>query len=93
MSDLEHCVVNIARFQRAVWSVERGNFRPGDALAALEAAKVDADFATAQGAVGALREMLEASADLASWVEYDPDGMLGRWAAARERAQSIVGGQ
>jgi hypothetical protein len=33
----------VQQFKEAVWAVERENFRPGDALNALERAKVDID--------------------------------------------------
>lgn len=38
--------VDAQRFREAVWAVERENFRPGDALDALERAKVDVDPAS-----------------------------------------------
>jgi hypothetical protein len=41
MDDIELCIVDVQRFKDAVWAVERENFRPGDALHALDRAKVD----------------------------------------------------
>lgn len=59
-------------FKEAVWSVDRHNFRPGDALDAFERAKVkDADPATTQGAVEALEHV-------ANWKEFY-DRNVGAW--------------
>jgi hypothetical protein len=65
MDVLRYCVVDIARFQQGVWAVERGSFRPGDALACLERAKVDVDPTTDSGAVNPEVDRLRAGI---SWV-------------------------
>lgn len=40
VQDSERVVIDVVRFKEAVWAVDRHNFRPGDALDALERAAV-----------------------------------------------------
>jgi len=40
MSATEHWIVDVARFKEAVWAIDRSDFRPGDALHALERGRV-----------------------------------------------------
>jgi hypothetical protein len=52
-------VIDVERFNEAVWAVERENFRPGDALAALDRARVDAsDWPLTPDDLDALRVLL-----------------------------------
>jgi hypothetical protein len=87
LSDIEHWTVDVQRFKEAVWGVERENFRPGDALNALERAKVEPPLTP--GAVDVLREIEERAA------EFEKFGVLmaPAWVLGRARAGLNAGGQ